>query len=540
MDTPNKYDNVPSVRQVSSVAEFTEWVDELGGGNILFRGLANTKWSVESSLHRRLEYNKIKNVAHDIYHDIFVEMVKILISRSRRNGHDIEGGRELKDLELLANLQHYGAATCLIDFTKNSLVSLYFACAPIDNEDDNKANGKVVAFNSNNVDSYDEISITNFDKNIEHWFREYEQNEKLYILSPKKLSNRITDQQSVFVFGKPTLPAENFQMCEINNKKVIMKQLKKYGISEETLFNDFVGFSTQNSSNKEYENWDTDSYFMSGLIYDVAGDYDTAIKYYNNDINSNPESYKAYNNLGIIKNELGNYQEAISDYNKAISLNSKFYNAYNNRGLAKNNLGKFQEAISDYDEAIKLNPKDCNVYYNRGLAKNNLGKFQEAISDYDESIKLNPKFHKAYNNRGNAKDDLGKLQEAISDYDEAIKLNPKDCNAYYNRGIVKYNLYKFQEAINDYDEVIRLNPEHLLVHTNRGAAKMKLGKFQDAISDYDEGIRLNPKDWKIYNNRKIAKITLGDKEGAAVDFAKAKKLNPELDISDLPPDNSEK
>ena len=567
--TPNESDNASSVRQVSSVAEFTEWVDKLGSGNILFRGLANVEWGVESSLHRRLKYNKLKAVDHSIYHNIFMEMVKILISRSRRNGHDIENGRELKDLELLAKLQHYGAATCLIDFTKNSLVALYFACASVDNENDNNANGKVVAFNSDNAE-YGEISIKDFDKEIEHWFKEYEQNKKLWILSPKKLGNRIISQQSVFVFGSPTLPTEKkFHICKIENKKEIMKELKKYGISEETLFDDFVGFSAQNSYNKEYENWDTDSYFMSGLICNVTRDYESAIKYYDKEIISNLQNWVAYINRGLAKYNLGNFQNAIDDYDEAIKLNPKSYEAYNNRGLAKYNLrefqdairdhnetirlnpesyeaytnrglakiqlSEFQDAVSDFNEAIRLNHKDYQAYYNRGVANGNLGKIPEAINDYDKVIKLNPKFYEAYNNRGLAKGGLSKFQDAISDFNEAIRLNYKYYQAYHNRGFAKGSLGKFQESISDFNESIKLNHEYYQAYHNRGNAKNKLGDFQDAISDYNKAIRLNPKYWEAYHNRGLAKNKLGDIEGAAVDLAKAKEIK--LEIKNLPPDN---
>ena len=46
-------------------------------------------------------------------------------------------GSTLSDLELLAELQHFGSDTGLLDFTYNPLVALFFACKP-----SNKNNGK--------------------------------------------------------------------------------------------------------------------------------------------------------------------------------------------------------------------------------------------------------------------------------------------------------------------------------------------------------------------------------------------------------------
>ena len=529
---PNESDSVPSARQVSSVAEFTKWVDELGEGKILFRGMANADWRVVSSLYRRLLFVGFE----DVDSNTFLEMSKILINDARMNGHDIEDGRELKDLELLVKLQHYGAATCLIDFTKNSFIALYFACVSADKESDNKTNGKVVAFNSNDAE-YDEISINNLSEKIEYWFKE---TKKIWILSPKRIGNRVISQKSIFVFGSPTLLADKFRTCEITNKKKILEELKQYGVSAEILFDDFVGFSAQNSHNKEYKSWSTENYFMSGILHYLSKDYKSAIKCYDKEIKSNPKKSAAYYNRGLAKDNWGKFQDAISDYDEAIKLNPKSSSAYNNRGLAKDNCGKFQDAISDFDEVIRLNPKSYKAYNNRGLAKHNLNNFQDAISDYDEAIRLNPEYYEAYNNRGNTKKELSNVQDAISDYDEAIRLNPEYYIIYYNRGNTKQELSKFQDAINDYDEAIRLNPEHSSTYNNRGFAKSILGNFKGAIDDYDNAITLNPKDYKVYNNRGIAKQKLGNLKEADADFAKAKQLNPEIETPNSPPDKSNK
>jgi FRG domain len=51
-----------------------------------------------------------------------------LLYNARLAGHGHHEGRQLGDLELLAMLQHHGAATRLLDFTENLLVAAWFAC----------------------------------------------------------------------------------------------------------------------------------------------------------------------------------------------------------------------------------------------------------------------------------------------------------------------------------------------------------------------------------------------------------------------------
>ncbi len=387
--TSNESDKVPLVQRVSSLAEFIKWVDEIGEENMLFRGLANAEWGGESSLYRRLILNELEDI--NIDSTIFLEMTKRLINQARREGHDIniKNGRKLNDLELLADLQHYGAATCLIDFTKHSLIALCFACETAYKKDSKeKADGKVIAFNSDKDDSYNEIPIEVPNEKIEHWL----QNEKLWILSPKKLNNRITSQQSVFVFGSPTLSTQNFHICEIDTtkKEEILEELKKNGVSAGMMFDDFVGFSALNSHNKKYENWDTDSDFVSGGICLASKNFESAIKYYDKAIKSNPKDHKTYTNRGVAKHHIGNSQDAINDFNEAIRLNSKDYKAYNNRGSSKYDLNNFKDALSDFDEAIKLNPEDCEAYYNRGITKIKLDDKKGASDDFAKAKKINP------------------------------------------------------------------------------------------------------------------------------------------------------
>ncbi|WMU74320.1 FRG domain-containing protein [Enterobacter bugandensis] len=90
----------------------------------LWRGQGNIAWPIHSSAYRRLEKDKTYPPSEITMRDYESE----LLLNAKHQGYHHEKGRTLADFELLAKLQHHGAATRLVDFSRNMLVALWFAC----------------------------------------------------------------------------------------------------------------------------------------------------------------------------------------------------------------------------------------------------------------------------------------------------------------------------------------------------------------------------------------------------------------------------
>ncbi len=166
----------------------------------------------------------------------------------------------------------------------------------------------------------------------------------------------------------------------------------------------------------------------------------------------------AYYNRGNAYEQRGQYDLAIKDYDEVIYLDPGYAAAYLNRGNAYQGKGDYDQAIQDYDEIIRRSPEFAPAYYNRGNAYQRKGELDPAISDYDAVISLDPGYAPAYLNRGNAYQGKGQYDQAIEDYNEAIRLDPSHAHAYYNRDIAYRNKKNLDQALRDYNEAIRLNP----------------------------------------------------------------------------------
>ena len=309
-----------------SVAEFMEWVCGVSGDNMLYRGLADSGWKAEASLHRRLRGGSNSALPKKE----FIQASEYLVGQAKQRGYARDPAGKWEDLQLMGRLQHYGAATCLIDFTRNPLVALWFACQPSNQEDDN-AEGKVIAVDSSSPAKYQTVRLQDLGNSLGMFMEA----DNLWKWRPENLDNRVIAQHSEFVFGKPVVSADWDIVIPPASKAAILWELAKNDISEEHLFSDFYGFAQINAHDRPY-------YRKSAYNYAI---------------------------LAVQEAQSGNYQEAIYWYGVAIKKNWGNPNWFNNRGNAHAELGNYEDAIADYDEAIRINKQYANAYYNRGVTK---------------------------------------------------------------------------------------------------------------------------------------------------------------------------
>ena len=103
-----------------------------------------------------------------------------------------------------------------------------------------------------------------------------------------------------------------------------------------------------------------------GVAYKVKGEYDLALKDYDQAIQLNPNAASHYNNRGIIYRLKHDYDRAIADYDEAIWLKSDYVAAFYNRALAYVDKGAYDHALADFGVVLQFKPKNALALYARG------------------------------------------------------------------------------------------------------------------------------------------------------------------------------
>ena len=271
-------------RRVKTLDGFIKWAAQFNDGQYLFRGVSKDSYNIEASSYRRLP-NAYKNNP-----DRLLKINQELIEKARLLGHDQRNGQRLSDLELLAELQHFGAATCLIDFSRNALVALWFACQQSSTGE--AKNGKVFAIRSDDSARFRIITPQLITKDIDCFFGDDKHDiYPLYQWQPKYQNNRIIAQQSVFIFGGAQVETEAECAVLKSSKEDILISLDKVsGITEASVYPDFDGFARLHAHNKKHIGPDAQDSLQRGIEAHQRGDIDDAIEHYDEVISLlNPE-----------------------------------------------------------------------------------------------------------------------------------------------------------------------------------------------------------------------------------------------------------
>ncbi len=390
-------------QEIKEFIDFLVWANRFFFGKCVFRGVSNKDYPIEASTYRRLwKKEKPFGMSESKWEQCLInekverpkQLLKIneeIIKDARGQGHDQKDGQRLFDLDLLAELQHRGAATCLTDFTYNAMTALWFACQQ---SSAGYVNGKVVA-----VDLHDLKGINHEDakKDISCFFNPNENDRyPLYHWQPKYQNNRIIAQRSIFIFGGDPIETKSEYIIPKKSKIHCLTSLERsLGITEASLFPDFDGFANQRAHNKIYTSPNVYGYIDLAEIALSEDNLDKAIDICTKALSLKPENneqtFLYFIRTRAYKNK-GEYDLALADCNKMITSCEKdpnfIINGYRLRGQIYEDKGDHSSAIQDYNKAIEQHPTDANVYYYRALLKKHLSHIDEATNDLQKALEL--------------------------------------------------------------------------------------------------------------------------------------------------------
>jgi len=173
-------------------------------------------------------------------------------------------------------------------------------------------------------------------------------------------------------------------------------------------------------------------YTNLGACYDLKGDHNTAIEWFDKALVINPKDHHAMRQRGVSLSEKGDEDAAIEWFDKALAINPKDYRAMHNRGVTLSEKGDEDGAIEWFDRALAVNPNNFDTMRARGMSLGSKGDENAAMEWFDKALAHIPQnewnradIARIHRDKSVALFNGGNQEEAFSEIAEALRGDSK-------------------------------------------------------------------------------------------------------------------
>ena len=132
-------------------------------------------------------------------------------------------------------------------------------------------------------------------------------------------------------------------------------------------------------------------YLELGLIAEWEGNHDEAIRYFEKELEIDPESIRVYQRLGDLYSSYStDFGRAKETLEKALEFQPNHVSTLLNYASTLYYLDRIGAATEQFETVIQLDPKNLTANYNLALMYEYSGKTQQAINRWKKFLELNP------------------------------------------------------------------------------------------------------------------------------------------------------
>jgi len=221
----------------------------------------------------------------------------------------------------------------------------------------------------------------------------------------------------------------------------------------------------------------------------------------------------------------GDYNTAVKDYEQLVRVHPEIVSAQANLGVALAALGRYDEAIRQYEIALAEAPDDPALRLDLGLAYYKKGDFAGAAAQFAALHKAKPSDVRIATLLGNCEVQLGLVGEALALLEPLGKANPDNLDVEWALGTALIRAGQTRAGL---ERVQKVADRSHSIEAYQLAADLYLGLtyFDQARADAEAVIKLNPQVPKAYVVLGLVDDYAGDPKGAAEEYQKALQLDP--------------
>ena len=401
---------------------------------------------------------------------------------------DWEGDSSKSEIDILADIQHYGGETNYIDFSECHLVALFFACYDYNY---GERDGHIIILPKQGLERKSNEGLIS-------------QKER-FIFSPPSDDNRRVEKQHSVMLYEPQgfLEYEQLEIKPVKVRQELKRDVLAYlstrhKISVKTLFPDVHGYIKSQKFVRRSRSLHRQAYILL-----EERKYEEALAVCNRALELNPESSEFYALRAQAYWGLGAYGPADLDMNRALERNDKNPLAYFARAGIRIGQCRLEEALKDCELILKLGYEEAGVYQLRSRVYDALFCYEEALKDCNHALGLGPQSDifcaSMYDARSRALTGLRRYGEALSDSNTGLNLCGQNTGMravlYNARALAHLGLEDYKKALEDSNRGLELDnwsdsPLCVALYKTRAMVYKGLGCYDEALKDCARGLEL--------------------------------------------------
>ena len=221
-----------------------------------------------------------------------------------------------------------------------------------------------------------------------------------------------------------------------------------------------------------------------GLELFSKGQFDGAMKEYQEAIRSDPKLAAAHNNLGSAYFAAARFDEAATSFRSACELDPDYGQAFFNLALSQIKLGHEKEANDTLNAALR-------AYNSAGEKQLNAGHFNEAEEAFRGMLQIDPEYTPALLRLGLVYNFAGRYTEAAQFLRRGVERDSANAAAHELLAEALYGEQKYEEAVVSAEHALKLSPNHRDALYFAGLARASLGQREAALAHLDRLRQLN-------------------------------------------------
>ncbi|HEU4366153.1 MAG TPA: tetratricopeptide repeat protein [Candidatus Krumholzibacteria bacterium] len=271
-----------------------------------------------------------------------------------------------------------------------------------------------------------------------------------------------------------------------------------------------------------------------------AGEYAAAVRTLESLATDAPRDDQVFTMLGDAQRGLGEFDAAIRGYEQAIRINYGDYLPHLKLGTWLMENGKTGRALTEFEVAVKFGNDDPLTHYNYGLALHELGRRDEALAQWRIARDLDPRNADIMEAVGiglTGVDD----QAAIASFADAEKLGKKTAAFFNNYALALERAGEHARAESYFIAAAAADDGREEYRLNLALHYMRVANYQDASVAFEQLIAARGArwSWSVYLARAYVELGRFDEALAALDPFRAEieagRLAPDSDRVDRVP-----